>query len=45
MGQSPDQVVAALGQPMQIFNVGTKMIYKYKSLKITFVNGKVTDVE
>lgn len=45
MGQSPDQVVAALGQPLQIFNVGAKMIYRYKSLKITFVNGKVTDVE
>ncbi len=45
MGQSTDQVVAALGQPLQIFNVGTKTIYKYKSLKITFVNGKVTDVE
>jgi len=45
MGQSTDQVVAALGQPLQIFNVGPKTIYKYKSLKITFVNGKVTDVE
>jgi hypothetical protein len=45
MGQTPDQVVAAMGQPQQIFNVGAKMIYKYKSLKITFVNGKVSDVE
>jgi hypothetical protein len=45
IGQTPDQVTAALGQPVQIFNLGTKVIYKYKSLKVTFVNGKVTDVE
>ena len=45
MGQTPDQVAAALGKPVQIFNLGAKVIYKYKNLKITFVNGKVTDVE
>ena len=45
VGQTPDQVTAALGQPQQIFNVGTKMIYKYKSLKVTFVDGKVSDIE
>jgi hypothetical protein len=45
IGQSTAEVVAAMGQPVQIFNLGAKMIYKYKSLKITFVNGKVSDVE
>ena len=45
MGQTPDQVKASMGQPLQIFNVGPKMIYRYQSLKITFLNGKVSDVE
>jgi hypothetical protein len=26
-------------------NLGTKQIYVYKDLKVTFVNGKVTDVQ
>jgi hypothetical protein len=45
IGQTTDQVTAALGQPLQIFNLGPKVVYKYKSLKVTFVNGKVSDVE
>jgi len=45
IGQTTDQVTAALGQPVQIFNLGAKVVYKYKSLKVTFVNGKVSDVE
>jgi hypothetical protein len=45
IGQTTDQVNAALGQPLQIFNLGAKVIYKYKGLKVTFINGKVTDVE
>jgi hypothetical protein len=45
IGQTPEQVTAALGQPQQIFNLGAKVVYKYKSLKVTFVNGKVSDVE
>lgn len=45
IGQTTDQVTAAMGQPLQIFNLGAKVVYKYKSLKITFVNGKVSDVE
>jgi hypothetical protein len=44
-GQTIDQVVAALGQPVKKAKVGTKDIYYYKDLKITFVNGKVTDVQ
>jgi hypothetical protein len=44
-GQTIDQVVAALGQPVDIVEVGNKVIYVYKSLKVTFVNGKVKDVE
>jgi len=44
-GQTIEQVVAALGQPSAKLHVGTKDIYTYKSLKVTFVNGKVNDVE
>lgn len=45
VGQSTDQVVAALGQPVKKAKVGTKEIYYYKDLKVTFVNGKVKDVD
>jgi hypothetical protein len=44
-GQTPDQVEAALGKPDKIVNLGTKQIYVYKDLKVTFVNGKVSDVQ
>ena len=39
-----DQVQGALGKPEKIFNVGSKQIYTYKDVKITFLNGKVSDV-
>lgn len=45
LGQTKDQVVAVLGQPARITNAGTKQIYSYKNLTVTFVNGKVTDVQ
>jgi hypothetical protein len=45
LGQTIDQVVAALGQPDKTVNLGAKQIYVYKDLKVTFVNGKVTDVQ
>ncbi len=44
-GQTPDQVVAALGQPDKIVNLGAKQLYIYKDLKVTFLNGKVSDVQ
>src|SRR5713226_4634558 len=44
-GQTPDQVKAALGPPEKIVNLGAKQIYVYKDLKVTFVNGKVSDVQ
>lgn len=44
-GQTPDQVKAALGTPDKIVNLGSKQIYVYKDLKITFLNGKVSDVQ
>ena len=45
LGQTRDQVVNELGQPEKIVNLGAKQIYVYKDLKVTFVNGKVTDVQ
>jgi hypothetical protein len=44
-GQTPDQVQAAMGKPDKIVNLGTKQIYVYKDLKVTFINGKVSDVQ
>ena len=40
-----DQVVANFGQPARTAKVGAKEIYFYKDLKVTFVNGKVRDVQ
>lgn len=45
LGQSIEQVVAALGQPEKIVNLAEKRIYVYKDLKVTFLNGKVSDVQ
>lgn len=45
MGMTPDQVQGALGQPSKIVNLGPKQIYVYKDLKVTFLNGKVVDVQ
>jgi hypothetical protein len=45
VGQSIDQVTSSLGNPVTIVNLGTKKIYKYKDMKITFKDGKVSDVE
>lgn len=45
LGQTTDQVVAILGQPEKKVNLGSKQIYLYKDLKITFINGKVSDVQ
>jgi hypothetical protein len=44
-GMTPDQVTSALGKPDKIVNLGSKQIYVYKDLKVTFLNGKVSDVQ
>ncbi len=44
-GQTPDQVIAAIGQPDKKINLGAKQIYVYKDIKVTFLNGKVSDVQ
>jgi hypothetical protein len=45
LGQTKDQVVASFGQPQKVVELGTKEIYIYSDMKVTFVNGKVTDVQ
>jgi hypothetical protein len=45
LGMTTDQVQAALGNPKKIFNLGGKQIYVYPDVKVTFLNGKVSDVE
>jgi hypothetical protein len=45
LGQTPDQVKAAMGSPQQIIDLGAKQIYKYPDMKVIFMNGKVSDVE
>ena len=45
VGQTTDDVRATLGNPSRIARVGVKEIYFYPDMKITFMNGKVTNVE
>jgi len=45
IGQTIDQVKAAWGPPDRIVDLGKKQIYIYKDLKITFIDGKVSDVQ
>lgn len=44
-GQTTDQVQGSLGKPDKIVNLGAKQIWVYKDLKVTFLNGKVSDVQ
>lgn len=45
LGQTKDQVLASFGQPQKIANLGIREVYYYPDMKVTFVNGKVTDVQ
>jgi len=45
IGQTKDQVTAAFGQPVRLAKLGAKEIFYYKDMKVTFTNGKVTNVE
>jgi len=45
LGMTTDQVQSTLGQPDKVFNLGAKQIYVYKDVKVTFMNGKVSDVQ
>jgi len=45
MGMTTDQVKSAMGTPEKIVNLGPKQIFVYKDLKVTFLGGKVADVQ
>jgi hypothetical protein len=45
LGQTKDEVVATLGQPQKVVNLGAKEIYVFPDMKVTFLNGKVADVQ
>lgn len=44
-GMTTDQVEAAVGKPDKIVNLGAKKLYIYKDMKVTFIAGKVADVQ
>jgi hypothetical protein len=45
IGQTKDRVIAGFGQPLKVANLGVKSIFYYKDMKVTFTNGKVSNVE
>jgi len=45
LGQTIEQVEAALGPPKTKLDAGAKKIYVYKDMKITFKDGKVADIQ
>ena len=45
LGQTRDQVTANFGPPQKVVKLGAKEIDYYPDMKVTFVNGKVADVQ
>lgn len=45
LGMTADQVEGALGKPEKKVTLGPKQIYVYKDMKVTFLNGRVADVQ
>lgn len=45
MGMTIDQVQGTLGKPEKMVNLGPKQIFVYKDMKVTFINGRVVDVQ
>ncbi len=45
LGMTTDQVEGALGKPEKKVTLGAKQIYIYKDMKVTFKDGKVSDVQ
>jgi hypothetical protein len=45
IGQTVDQVITGFGPPLKIARLGIKEIFYYKDMKVTFMEGKVSDVE
>jgi hypothetical protein len=45
LGQTIAEVVASMGSPTRIADMGQKKTYFYKDMKVVFVDGKVSDVQ
>jgi len=45
LGMTRDEVERALGKPATITDLGARQIYFYKDLKVTFLEGKVSEVQ
>jgi hypothetical protein len=45
LGQTQKKVIEALGNPQRVIKMNGREIYVYKDLKVTFVKGRVTDVQ
>jgi hypothetical protein len=45
LGLSIEDVKSIQGDPQKVVDLGSKKIYVYKDLKITFTDGKVTDIQ
>jgi len=45
LGQTQEQVYSMLGAPTKIANLGVKVIYYYSDMKVTFIDGRVSDVQ
>jgi hypothetical protein len=44
-GETTDQVVAALGNPQNVVDLGGKQIYLFAGMKVTFIGGALADAE
>jgi hypothetical protein len=45
LGMSPDEVKQSLGNPDKIVDLGAKLVFIYKDMKVILVDGKVSDVQ
>ena len=45
LGMTPEQVIANKGQPANKFSAPPRLVYIYPDMKITFIKGKLTDVQ
>lgn len=45
LGQTKAEVESAFGKPKAIIDLGAKTIYTYDDIKVTFTDGKVSDVQ
>ena len=45
LGQTTEEVEKIFGKPESVAKLGSKMIYTYKTMKVVFIDGKVSDVQ